>query len=100
MSDERIYFVMEFISGATLTKAIESEQSQALRDEKQIRFIIAQLVLGVSKLHQNYIMLRNIKISNLMLDSQGYLKIIDFNYAKLLSRENLYARTPIGPPEN
>ena len=100
MTDERIYFVMEFISGATLTKAIEHLQSQESRDERQIRFIIAQLVYGVSKLHENYILLRNIKISNLMLDSQGYLKIIDFNYAKLLSRENLYARTPIGPPEN
>ena len=100
MTDERIYFVMEFISGATLTKAIEHLQSQESRDERQIRFIIAQLVFGVSKLHKNYIMLRNIKKSNLMLDCQGYLKIIDFNYAKSLSRENLFARTPIGPPEN
>ena len=71
-------------------------------DEKHVRFIIAQLVAGVSKLHQNLIMHRNIKISNLMLDSDGYLKIIDFNcaYFESLNRESLFATEPIGPTEN
>ena len=38
-------------------------------------------------------------MSNLLLDHEGYLKIIDFTLAKML-RHNSFAHTACGAPEN
>ena len=57
MSEERLYFVMEFISGATLQKALISEKDEKENkkglSEEHARAIIAQLVVSVGKLHSN-----------------------------------------------
>ena len=57
MSEERLYFVMEFISGATLQKALISEKNEVENkkglSEEHARAIIAQLVVSVGKLHSN-----------------------------------------------
>ena len=41
-------------------------------------------MVGLGQLHQNQIMHRDLKLGNLMLDGEGYLKIINFSKAKLL----------------
>ena len=44
--------------------------------------MIACLVLGIEAIHTNDIIHRDIKPEKLVLDSKGYLKIIDFGIAK------------------
>ena len=78
MSEERLYFVMEFISGAMLSKSLSVTKNRRLPEE-HVRSIITQLVTTVSQLHASCIMDCDIKLSNLMLDSQGYLKLIYFD---------------------
>ena len=41
-------------------------------------------MIGLGSLHDQNIMHRDIQISNLILDNQGYLKIIGFGKAKVL----------------
>ena len=41
--------------------------------------------MGIGRLHENDIMHRDLKLENLMLDINGYVKIIDFGLAKRLN---------------
>ena len=78
---ERFYFVMPFIGGGLIGKVLEHEKKFS---EERIRFYITQIVIAIGKLHQNHIMHRDIKMSNILLDEQGYLKLIDYGSACII----------------
>jgi len=42
--------------------------------------------LGVGELHKKGIMHRDLKLENIMIDELGYVKIIDYGLAKILSQ--------------
>ena len=41
--------------------------------------------MGIERLHEAGIMHRDLKLENLMLDTNGYIKIIDFGLARRLN---------------
>lgn len=45
-------------------------------------FYTANLVLGLSHIHEKGVVFRDLKPENIMLDEKGYLRIIDFGFAK------------------
>ena len=48
----------------------------------EIKQLMLQLTSGVSYLHENYILHRDLKTSNLLLSNKGQLKIADFGMAR------------------
>jgi cell division cycle 2-like protein len=48
----------------------------------EIKTLLLQLTSGVSYLHQNWILHRDLKTSNLLLNNRGVLKIADFGMAR------------------
>lgn len=54
--------------------------------------------MAVGYLHDKGIMHRDLKLENILVDEQGYLKIIDYGLAKTLS-ENQVSKTFCGTPE-
>lgn len=52
-----------------------------------IEFYIANVILGLKHLHENNIVHRDIKPGNILLGSDGYLKICDFGFAKELPHD-------------
>jgi cell division cycle 2-like len=48
----------------------------------EIKTLLTQLVSGVSYLHSNWILHRDLKTSNLLLSNRGQLKIADFGMAR------------------
>ena len=77
-TSERFYIVMPFIGGGLLGKVLEHEK---LFSEDRMRFYITQIILAVAELHKSHTMHRDIKMSNILLDEQGYLKLIDYGSA-------------------
>ena len=87
------FLLIEFINGTNLDEYLSH------RDNKQniyeTQFYIGSMLLMLEYLQKKYIAHRDIKPSNIMIDSNGYLKMIDFGTAKILTD---YTSTIIGTP--
>ncbi|XP_070843194.1 cGMP-dependent protein kinase 2 [Chaetodon trifascialis] len=90
-----IYMVMEFcVGGEIWTKLKEVGRF----DEPVAVFCAACVVEAYAYLHKKNIMYRDLKPENLMLDVKGYVKLVDFGFAKEMVRgEKTYSF--VGTPE-
>lgn len=94
-TDEKIYFVMEFMKGGELFQHLRRVKQFS---EEQAKHITACLVLAIGHLHNKDYIYRDLKPENVLMDHNGYCKLTDFGLAKLLSVSDL-AKTFCGTPE-
>ncbi|EAR84564.2 Serine/Threonine kinase domain protein (macronuclear) [Tetrahymena thermophila SB210] len=81
-----ICFVMEYMIGGDLGSIISS---YGVLEESMAKFYIAEIVVAIHNLHQIGIIHRDLKPDNLLLDSQGHLKLTDFGLSDMgLQRRN------------
>jgi non-specific serine/threonine protein kinase len=78
-SEKQVCIVMEFVDGESLRTKIDNGVS----DLDEILDIIKQICEGLTKAHQAEIVHRDIKTENILIDSDGRVKILDFGLAKL-----------------
>ncbi|XP_027241496.1 serine/threonine-protein kinase N3 isoform X2 [Cricetulus griseus] len=71
-------FVTEFVPGGDLMMQIHED----VFPEPQACFYLACVVLGLQFLHEKRIIYRDLKLDNLLVDAQGFLKIADFGLCK------------------
>ena len=87
------FFLIEFVNGKNLDEYLSKRKTK--KNIAETQFYIANLLLILEYLQKRYIAHRDIKPSNIMVDSNGYLKMIDFGTAKVLTD---YTSTVIGTP--
>mmetsp|Transcript_4720 Transcript_4720/g.5667 ORF Transcript_4720/g.5667 Transcript_4720/m.5667 type:complete len:319 (+) Transcript_4720:116-1072(+) len=92
--DERyLYVVLEYVCGGEFFTYLRN----AGHFESAIaRFYAAHIVLIFESLHSKDIIYRDLKPENLLLDSEGYLKLTDFGFAKKVKYKTF---TLCGTPE-
>lgn len=97
-TSEFIFFLIEYIEGITLRNYINNRsQNYSLRNHDEIHFYGSILFLVLNYLHKKRILHRDLKPENLMIDTTGYLKVIDFGIAKDLSGKDA-TNSLIGTP--
>jgi len=79
------FIVMEYIEGVTLREKAESGPLNI----DEVLDIAIQAAGALSKAHENGIVHRDIKAENIMVTSDGYVKIMDFGLAKLKGKTTL-----------
>ncbi|KAL7918533.1 kinase-like domain-containing protein [Trichoderma austrokoningii] len=77
--DNSIFLVLEFVEH-DLKSILDDMPEPFLSSE--VKRLLLQLASGVSYLHENYILHRDLKTSNLLLSNRGLLKIADFGMAR------------------
>ncbi|MFA5832696.1 MAG: protein kinase [Bacteroidota bacterium] len=78
-SSERGYIAMEYLNGGTLRERLEKEHPLSIHEIK--RYLL-QVCDGLSEVHGNDIIHRDLKTGNLMLGADGNLRIMDFGLSK------------------
>ena len=77
----RLYFVMPFVQGGELYKVFRGCKRFP---EEVVKFYGYQIVQAVGYLHTQGIAHRDLKLENILIDEDGYLKIIDYGLAKMI----------------
>ncbi|MEQ2291195.1 hypothetical protein AMECASPLE_010933, partial [Ameca splendens] len=75
---DHVCFVMAYSAGGDLMKHIHTSIFSA----KQTLFYSSCVLLGLEFLHQNKIVYRDLKLDNLLMDADGYVRIADFGLCK------------------
>ena len=70
-SDDRLYFVMPMIQGGELKSLIKRKGGQL--PEKSIRLMAVQILVALDYLYKNYVLHRDIKSDNILLDEEGHV---------------------------
>ena len=89
---EYCYLVTEYIEGQTLNQWMEDNPEPSLQD---VRSIIEQIAIGLRALHRQEMLHQDIRPNNIMIDSSGTVKIIDFGSVFIFGVEE--TRTAVMP---
>ena len=91
-----VYILTELITGGELHGAIR--EIPTVLSRAQAQFYTGCLIIVLEELSEKNIVYRDLKPENVMLDAQGYLKLIDFGIAKKLEEGKTRTFTMIGTP--
>ena len=88
-----LYTVLEHVEGHTLRQWMSDHPQPPLQD---VRNIVEQIAIGLRAFHRKEMIHQDLKPENIMIDTLGSVKIIDFGSTKVAGVEEI--ATPIERP--
>lgn len=92
----KFYFGLEYAPGGELFYHMQHRR-QFSREE--VRLYVAEIALALDHLHSHGIVYRDLKPENVLLDSEGFVKLTDFGLSKVLENPDSIATTFCGTTE-
>jgi len=92
---DKIYFILDFVNGGELYSHMVKEVRFS---ELKAKFYAAEIVIALKTLHEAGIIYRDLKPNNILLDSQGHIKLIDFGLSKFLEPNIEPTTSIVGTP--
>ncbi|CAD8139178.1 unnamed protein product [Paramecium pentaurelia] len=83
---KNLYLVLEILQQGDLAMYMTRG---IILDEKLSKLLIGQIILAIEHLHKHDILYRDLKPENICVDSQGYIKLIDFGLCKFITQDEL-----------
>mmetsp|Transcript_42789 Transcript_42789/g.64393 ORF Transcript_42789/g.64393 Transcript_42789/m.64393 type:complete len:807 (+) Transcript_42789:41-2461(+) len=82
--DKNIFMLMQIAQGGELFSIMHTDQSDIL-PEPNAKFYAACILEGLAYMHKRFILYRDLKPENVMIDAMGYTVIIDLGFAKVVT---------------
>lgn len=94
-SANHVHLVMQHVNGSSFNSYLKRQKSRILPDEDARKYF-AQVVAAVGHIHSLNIIHRDIKLENILVDSNNQVKLIDFGFSSENFKEKikLFCGTP------
>jgi len=96
-SRDACYFLLELVQGGELFSRLTSFADGDFPPE-ECKFHASATLLAIEYIHSQNMLYRDLKPENLLIDTDGYVRLVDFGFAKRLSGDQS-TFTIIGTPE-
>jgi serine/threonine protein kinase len=94
-AEETPYIAMEYLDGKSLEKTITEQTDLSLA--MKVGYIV-RICQALEYAHKNRVVHRDVKPANIMVNSDGIVKVVDFGIARLMDLSRTNASLMIGTP--
>jgi len=95
--EDKLWVAMEFMGGGCLTEILEQFEDVQMT-EGNIAWVCQETLKGLAYIHSLHRIHRDIKSDNILLGSEGEVKLADFGYAAQLTQQKKKRQTIVGTP--